>query len=103
MNPRQISQTGVDGITPFNIGHAVKIKDYPSLVLIVIFATSLPCGLNKILQVANKQKSTSPALVRNTQKLDAVVGEILANDLDSASIFSKVIGHKLSNGPSGDL
>ena len=45
----------------------------------------------------------SPGLGGNTQKLDAVVYEKFPNDLDSASIFRKVIGHKLSYGSSGDL
>ena len=55
------------------------------------------------LQVANKQKSTYPTLVGNTQKFDAVVDRNLTNDLDSASISSKVIGHKLSHGYIGDF
>ena len=45
----------------------------------------------------------SSGLGGNTQNLDAVVDENFPNDLDSASIFSKVIGHKLSNGSSDDL
>ena len=40
---------------------------------------------------------------RNTPKLDAVVDGKLTDDLDSASIFSKVIGYKLSDGYSRDL
>ena len=45
----------------------------------------------------------SPLLDSNTQKLDAVVDGKLPDDLDSASIFSKVIGHKISDGSSNDL
>ena len=44
-----------------------------------------------------------PALVWNTQKLDAVVDGKLPDDLDSASILIKVIGHKLSDGSCSDL
>ena len=39
----------------------------------------------------------------NTQELDAVVGGKFPDDLESASIFNKVIGHKLSYGPSDDI
>ena len=42
-------------------------------------------------------------MVRNTPKLDAVVDGKLSDNLDSASISSKVIGHKLSGGSSNDL
>ena len=37
------------------------------------------------------------------QNLDAVVNIKFPNDWDSASIFSKVIGHKLSDGSSDNL
>ena len=39
-----------------------------------------------------------PGLGRNTQKLDAVVDGKFPDDLYSASIFSKLIGNKLSDG-----
>ena len=39
----------------------------------------------------------------STQKLDAVVDGKLTDDLDSASIFSEAIGHKISDGSSNDL
>ena len=42
-------------------------------------------------------------MVGNTKKLDAVVNGKLPDDLDSASIFSKVIDHKLSSGSSDGL
>ena len=71
--PRLVIRMGVDGRTPGNIGHAVSIKHAPSPDLIGIFGTYPPCGLNRILHVANKRQSSSLALVRNTQKLDAVV------------------------------
>ena len=41
--------------------------------------------------------------VGNTQKMYAVVDGNLPDDLDSLSIFSKVIGHKLSDGSRDDL
>ena len=45
----------------------------------------------------------SPAVVGNTQKLDVVVDGKFPDDLDSASILSKEIGHKLSDSSSDDL
>ena len=42
-------------------------------------------------------------MVGQTKKLDAVVDRKLPNDIDYASIFIKVIGHKLSGGSNGDL
>ena len=101
--PRQVSHEEVDGSTPGNIRCAVRIIEPPSPVLIRIFSTSPPCGFNKIQKVVNKRKSTSPALVRHIPKLDAVIDGKLPSDLDSAPIFSKEIGQKLSNGFMGDL
>ena len=101
--PRQVSLTAVGGSTPSDIGHAISIEHAPSPFLIVIFGTSPPCGMNGSLQVANKCQPTYPALVWNTQQLDDVVDGKLPNDLDSASIFSKVMGYKLSDGSSDDL
>ena len=102
-NPRKVSQTGVDGITPCDTGHAVRSNPDPSPVLIVSGTTFPPCGLSWSLQVVKKRKSTSSAVIRNAQTSDAVVDSNLLDDQDSASIFSKVIGHKLSNGSSDDL
>ena len=101
--PRQVSRMGVDGSTPGDIHNSDSIENSSSPVLIGIFSTSSPCGLNASLQVANKRQSTSPTLVKNGQKLDAVIDGKLPDDLDAASVFSKVIGHKPSNGSSGDL
>ena len=42
-------------------------------------------------------------MVLQTQKMDAVVDVKFPDDLDSASIFSKVIGLKLSDGSSSDF
>ena len=72
-------------------------------MLIEIAVTSAPCGLKVRQKDSNKQESTSPRLVGKTKILDAVVDGKLPNDLNSASIFSKVIDHKLSNSSSGDL
>ena len=61
------------------------------------------CVLSGSLQVAKKRKSTYPGLDENTPKLDAVVDGKLPNSLYYASIFSKVIGHKLSDVSRDDL
>ena len=101
--PWQVIRAGVDGSTLGDIRHAVSVIEPPSPVLIGISATYPHCGLNTSQQVANKRQSTSPALVGHTQKLDAFVDGKLSGDLDSASIFNKVIAHKISDGSSVDL
>ena len=88
---------------PRKILNAVSAKHNTSPVLIGIVATYPPCGPNASLQVANKHYSSSPGLVGQTQKLEAVFDGKFPDDLDSTSISSKVIGHKISNGSSGDL
>ena len=103
MTPRKVSRTGVNRIIPGGICHAVSIVEPPSPVLIGIVATPPPCGLNARRQVENKRQSTSTALDGHTPKLDAVFDGKLPDDLDSASIFSKVICHKLSDSSSGDI
>ena len=101
--PRRVIRTGVDGSTPGDVCNDVSIKHATSPVLIVIVATSSPYGLSMSLQVAKKRQPMSPGLDSNTQKMDAVVDEKLPDNLDSASIFSKAISHKISNGSRRDL
>ena len=101
--PRQISRTGFNGITPGDICNAIIVVEPPFPFLIAIVSTSLSCGFNTSQQVANKWQFPSPVLVGQTQKLDAVVDGKFPNDLEYASIFRKVIGHKLSDGYNGDL
>ena len=93
----------VDGSTPGEIFNDVSVIEPPSPVLLEIFSTSPPCGLDSIQHIENKRQSTSLGLVVQTQKLDAVVDRKLPGDIDSASIFSRVNGHKLSDKISGDL
>ena len=100
---RRVSRTGVDGSTTGNIFNAFSVEHAPSQVLIGIVSTSLPCGLNGILQVANKLQYTPPGLGRNTPKLGAILDGKFPDDMYSASIFIKVIGHKLCDGSSSDL
>ena len=54
-------------------------------------------------EFGNKRESTSPGLVGQYQKLDAVIDVKLPDDLDLTSIFIKIINHKLSYGSIGDL
>ena len=71
--------------------------------MIVIIVSSPPCGLNMIQEVGNERQSTFPGLVRQSQKLDAVVDRKLSNDWDLTSISIKEIGDKISEGSSWDL
>ena len=65
--PRQVSRTGVDGSTPGDICHDVRIVEPNSTLLIGIVTTPPPCGLNASQKVTNKWQPTSPALVGNTK------------------------------------
>ena len=85
MNPRQLSRGGVNRSTRGNISNDVSVKSDPFPFLIVILATPPTFSLNSSLQIANKQESTSPTLVGNTQKLDAVVDGKFPNDIDSVT------------------
>ena len=98
---RQVIRMGVDRSTLGNVRNAVSVENAPSPFLIGIVATYPPCVLKASLRFANKWKSTFADLVGNTQKLDAIVDRKLLDDMDSASIFSKLIGYKLSNGYRG--
>ena len=56
-----------------------------------------------VLVGACRLVSTSPDKIRNAQKLDTIADRKFPNDRDSASVFSKVIGRKLSHGSRNDL
>ena len=71
--PQQVSRTGVGGSTRGNIGNDIGIVERSSPVIIGIIGAIPPCGLNLIQEVDNIRQSTSPVLVRQSQKLDAVV------------------------------
>ena len=101
--PRQVSRRVVDGITPGDICNAIEIVETSSPVLIGIIGTYPLCGLNLSQKVGNKRQYVSPGLVRQYQKFDSIVDRKLSNDRDLASIFSKVIGDKLSDGSIWDL
>ena len=101
--PRQLSWTVFEGTTPGNIRNSVSAEHDPWPVLIEINGTFPTCGLGGSLQVGNKRHSSSSGLVWQIQKLDSVIDGKLPDDLDSESIFSKLIGHKISNSFSGDL
>ena len=61
------------------------------------------CGISGSLDVLNKWQSTSLSISRNTQKFDASVDGNLANDKDSMSVFSKVIGSELFDSLSANI
>ena len=100
---RQVSRMGVDRSTPGRIRNSVSVEHAYSLVMIVTVVTHPTCGITGSRQVINERQSISPGWSGQTQKLDAAVDGKLPDDLNSASIFSKVISHKLSNGFSRDL
>ena len=102
-NPPLFIRTGVNGITPGDIGNAIGIVEPSSPNFIGIIGTSPSCGINVSQEVGDKRKSTSPSLVRQSQKLDAVVDGNLPDKLDLTSIFSKVIGDKIFESFSRDL
>ena len=80
---RQASRTGVNGRIPWNIGNAIGIVEPSYPVMIGIIGTTPPCGLNIRQEVWNKRQATFPGLVRQSQKLNAVVDRKLTNNLDS--------------------
>ena len=93
----------MDGSTPGDICNDVSVEHAPSPVLIGIVPTSPPFVLIRSLQITKARQSTSSGLGGKNQKIDAVVDGKLPDDMDSASIFMKVIGHKLFIGYNGDL
>ena len=100
---RQVSMSGINRNTPGYIGNVIGIISPSSPVLIVIIETSGPYCLNVSQEVGNKLQSTSPGLVRQSQKLDASVDGKLSDDWDLTFIFSKVIGENISNSSIRDL
>ena len=56
-----------------------------------------------IQEIGNKWKSTFPDLVRQSKKLDPGIDGKLPDDINSMPIFSKIIGHKLSDGSTKGL
>ena len=101
--PRKVGMTGVNGSTPGDVFNAVSVEHTPSPVIIGIVATSSSCSLSGSLQFAKKHQSMSLGLGCNTQKLDADVDGNIPNDMDSVSIFRKVIGYKLPGVSRRDL
>ena len=93
-NPRQVSRTSVDGITPGSIENLIGVVEASSPAMIVIVGTDPSCGFNWIPEVGNIRKFTSPGLVRQSQKLDAAVDRKFSYIIDSTSIFGKVISEK---------
>ena len=68
--------------------------------MIGIIVTDPPCAPNLIQEVCNIRQSASPGLVRQSQKLDAVIDIKLPDNRDLTSILSRVIDDKLSDGSS---
>ena len=100
---RKVGRNGVNESTPGEIGNDIGIFETSYPFMIGTFVTAPPYDFNLSHKVGNKQQSTSPHLVRQTQKMDAVIDRKFPNNLYLASIFSKAIGDKLSNGSIPDL
>ena len=100
---RLVSRNGVDRSTPGNIGNYIGIFETSSPYLIGIIVTVPPCSLNLSQEVGNIRKSTSPELVRKYHKLDAAADRKFSDNRNVTSIFSKIIGDKISNSSSQDI
>ena len=100
---QKVSRTGVNGSTPGDIFNSVRVVEHPSSLLIGIVPTSPPYGLNASHQIANRRQSASPSLFGQTQNWRLSLTKNLTNDINSESIFRKVVGHKLFDSSSGDL
>ena len=92
---QQVIITGVDGSTPGRIDHSISIveKFYPALIGTIV--SNPTCGLNLSHDVGNIRQSTSPGLVRKSQKLDADFNIKFSDNGDLMSIFSKEIGENI--------
>ena len=101
--PRKVSRTDVYGSTPGGMNNSISIVENSSPDLIIIIGTDPPCGLNLSQEVGDIRQSNSPGLVRQSQKLDAAIDGKFSNNCYATSIFSNIIGDKLSDGSSRDL
>ena len=86
----------MDRITPSYTCNDIGILEPSSPVLIEIVGTAPYFSLSVSQEVGDKRQSTSPGLVTQSQKLDAVIHVKLSDYHDLASIFIKVIIDKLS-------
>ena len=100
---QRVSTNRVDRSTLGDIGNDIGIIEAHPPVMIGSIGTAPPCGLNLIQDVGDIWQSTSPGLVIQSQKLDAIIDGKLSNNQYSTSILSKLIGDKLSDGSSWDL
>ena len=101
--PGHVSRIGRESTTPGDCDVAVRSPRGNSPVFIRGIGVSPTRECSASLDVLNKQKSISPSVSRNTQKFDASVDGNLADDGDSTSIFSKVLGRELPDSLSADI
>ena len=102
-NPRHVRRTDRDGTSPGKCDFAVWSPGDNRKVLIGGIKVSSTMGHSGILEFLNRRQYTSPSVSRNTQKFDALVHDNLANERDSTSIFSKLLGQELSDILSADI
>ena len=81
-NMHKVNSTDINTITPGGTSNAISIVELSSPVLIGFFSYSSPCGLNVSQEVGNKQQSSSPGLIGQSQKLYAVVDRKLSDYRD---------------------
>ena len=90
--PGRVRWTGRDDTNPGDCNITVRSPRGNSPVLIGGIGVLPTIGHSGSLEFLNKWQSTSPSVSRNTQNLDTSVDGNLADEGDSTSIFSKVLG-----------
>ena len=100
---RSVSWMGGDNTTPGNCNVAVRSPWDNSPIFIEDIGFPPTRRHSGNLEILNKRQSTSPSINRNTQIFDAYVDGKLANDGDSMSIFSRLLGRELFHSPSADI
>ena len=87
--PRKLRSTDIDGSTPGGICNAVSFFELYYRFMIGTVGNSPPCGINMSYDVGNKWQSTSPGLVRQSQKLDAVFDKKFFADINLTFISAR--------------
>ena len=98
----QVSPTGINGITPGDIGQYLLSKHVPSPGMIVIVINSTPCGLRGAYRLQINDNAL-PLPWSRIPKTGRCRWWKFPNDWDSTSIFSKIMGYKLSDGSIDDF
>ena len=101
--PGHVSRTGRDGTKPRN-GYVVVRSPRDNGPVMIGATTVYPdCGIMGSLDILDKHGYTGSVEIRDTQKFDTLIDGELAEDGDSNTIFSKLIGQELSHGSRADI